>query len=111
MEPPPKFLKGYFGKPFKIKNRVRESIVRGEDVRHPTSPFKRSVTLSYLFKNKYDLNFNFILNYQEKLIYTNKNKNKTKKSIYTNKNKNKQKKIFFYIFGLDLGFDLGPTYP
>ena len=76
----------------------------------PQHPFKKTVTLSYLFKNKYDLNFNFILNYQEKLIYINKNKNKTKKSIYTNKNKNKQKNIF-YFFGLDLGFDLGPTYP
>ena len=80
-------------------------------------PFKKTVTLSYLFKNKYDLNFNFILNYQEKSIYTNKNKI-NKKSIYTNKNKNKnkqkkrkKKKYFFYIFGLDLGFDLGPTYP
>ena len=40
----------------------------------PQHPFKRTVTLSYLFKNKYDLNFNFILNYQEKSIYTNKNK-------------------------------------
>ena len=81
----------------------------------PQHPFKKTVTLSYLFKNKYDLNFNFILNYQEKLIYTNKNKNKTKKSIYTNKNKNKKtkkkKQKYFYIFGLDLGFDLGPTYP
>ena len=67
----------------------------------PQHPFKKTVTLSYLFKNKYDLNFNFILNYQEKLIYTNKNKNKTKK----------RKKNNFYIFGLDLGFDLGPTYP
>ena len=64
----------------------------------PQHPFKRTVTLSYLFKNKYDLNFNFILNYQEKLIYTNKNKNKKEKNN-------------FYIFGLDLGFDLGPTYP
>ena len=68
----------------------------------PQHPFKKTVTLSYLFKNEYDLNFNFILNYQEKLIYTNKNKNKTKKG----KNNNN-----FYIFGLDLGFNLGPTYP
>ena len=67
----------------------------------PQHPFKRTVTLSYLFKNKYDLNFNFILNYQEKSIYTNKNKNKQKR---------KEKNIF-YIFGLDLGFNLGPTYP
>ena len=43
MEPPPKFLKkGYFGKPFKIKNRVRESIVRGEGVRHPTAPVQEN---------------------------------------------------------------------
>ena len=68
----------------------------------PQHPFKKTVTLSYLFKNKYDLNFNFILNYQEKSIYTNDNKNKTKKT----KEKNN-----FYIFGLDLGFNLGPTYP
>ena len=68
----------------------------------PQHPFKKTVTLSYLFKNKYDLNFNFILNYQEKLIYTNKNKNKQNK---------KRKKNIFYFFGLDLGFDLGPTYP
>ena len=68
----------------------------------PQHPFKKTVTLSYLFKNKYDLNFNFILNYQEKLIYTNKNKNKIKQK--------KRKKNNFYIFGLDLGFDLGPTY-
>ena len=53
--------------------------MRGEGVRHPQHQFKRTVTLSYLFKNKYDLNFNFILNYKEKSIYTNKNKNKTKK--------------------------------
>ena len=68
----------------------------------PQHPFKKTVTLSYLFKNKYDLNFNFILNYQEKSIYTNKNKNKKTK---------KRNKNIFYIFGLDLGFDLGPTYP
>ena len=68
----------------------------------PHHPFKRTVTLSYLFKNNYDLNFNFILNYQEKSIYTNDNKNKTKKT----KEKNN-----FYIFWLDLGFNLGPTYP
>ena len=66
----------------------------------PQHPFKRTVTLSYLFKNKYDLNFNFILNYKEKSMYTNKNKNKTKKE-----------KNNFYIFGFNLGFDLGPTYP
>ena len=68
----------------------------------PQHPFKKTVTLSYLFKNKYDLNFNFILNYQEKSIYTNKNKI-NKKSIYTNKNKNKQKKkekIFFTFLDL-----------
>ena len=68
--------------------------MRGEGVRHPTAPFKRTVTLNYLFKNKYDLNFNFILNYQEKSIYTNKNKNKTKK----------RKKIIFTF--LDLTYDL-----
>ena len=56
----------------------------------PQHPFKRTVTLSYLFKNKYDLNFNFILNYQEKSIYTNK-----KITIKQNKEKNN-----FYIFGL-----------
>ena len=67
----------------------------------PQHPFKRTVTLSHLFKNKYDLNFNFILNYKEKSIYTNKNKIKQKK----------QEKNNFYIFGLDLGFNLGPTYP
>ena len=46
MEPPPKFsLKGYFGKPFKIiknRNSVRESIVRGEGVRHPTAPVQEN---------------------------------------------------------------------
>ena len=46
MESPPKFIKkGYFGKPFKIiknKNRVRESIMRGEGVRHPTAPVQEN---------------------------------------------------------------------
>ena len=62
-------------------------------------PFKRTVTLSYLFKNKYDLNFNFILNYQEKLIYINKNKNKTKNQYIQIKIKI-NKKIFFTFLDL-----------
>ena len=53
--------------------------MRGEGVRHPTAPVQENGYPKLLVKNKYDLNFNFILNYQEKLIYTNKNKNKTKK--------------------------------
>ena len=66
--------------------------MHGEDVRHtPQHSFIRMVTISYLFKNKYDLNFNFILNYQEKSIYTNKN---------NNKQKNERKKIFFTFLNL-----------
>ena len=75
MEPSPKFFKkGYFGKPFKIKKIIgfESRLCVGKMLGTPQHPFKKTVTLSYLFKNKYDLNFNFILNYQEKSIYTNK---------------------------------------
>ena len=87
MEPATKiFLKGYFGKPFKIikKNKIGfgSRLCVGKVLGTPQHPFKKTVTLNYLFKNKYDLNFNFILNYQEKSIYTNKNKNKQEINIY-----------------------------